>query len=258
MPHRFWLGSHVMAHIDRTSVPLFVSFRQLRGRRKPFKQTGPVAIDSGGFSELSLFGEWTISPIEYVRELRRLRDEVGLNFEWAAGQDWMCEPHMIEKTGLSVAIHQARTIDNFMTLRFLAPELAFVPVLQGQTLADYLDHAAQFERAGFDLRAQPLVGVGSVCRRQASAEIEGIMRGLSSMGLKLHGFGVKKQGLARYSDCLESSDSLAWSMAARRSQSRCLECEQENRPVKNCANCLKYALAWRADLLRCLNGRGNQ
>jgi len=73
-----------------------------------------------------------------------------------------------------------------------------------------------FERSGFDLATEPLVGVGSVCRRRATGEIEAIFHALASLGPRLDGFGVKTGGLDRYADCLASADSLAWSFEARR------------------------------------------
>src|SRR5207247_6979053 len=66
-------------------------------------------------------------------------------------------------------------------------------------------------KAGVDLAREPPVGVGSVCRRQPTAEIEVVFHTLASLGLRLHGLGVKTGGLARYADCLGSADSLAWS-----------------------------------------------
>jgi len=52
--------------------------------------------------------------------------------------DWMSEPIMLAKTGLTVAVHQARTVANYLALRDLAPDLPFIPVLQGWRLDDYL------------------------------------------------------------------------------------------------------------------------
>ena len=247
--YRFWLGTHNVSHLERTDVPLFISFRRLRGRRKQIRQLGPVAIDSGGFSELSLNGGWSISPSDYIAELRRLRDEVGLSFEWAAQQDMMCEPHMIRRTGLSVAEHQAHTVENLITLRSLAPEIHFIPVLQGQSAADYLEHFEAFRNAGFDLTLEPLVGLGSVCRRQSDSEIKELIDALSGMGVNLHGFGVKTRGLADYAGRLVSSDSMAWSLNGRYSSDRCRSCLTRDDPPMSCANCLEYALAWRENLL---------
>lgn len=246
MGFTFHLGSHVLSHIDKTDVPLFISFRQLRKRKKkPFNQKGSVCVDSGGFSELSLYGEWTISPEEYVQDLERLQG-LGLEITWAAQQDMMCEPIMLEKTGLTVREHQRRTVENLQTLRSFDSSIHFIPVLQGQTLKDYFAHFEMFEVAGFDLRAEPIVGVGSVCRRQSSNEIAHIMKCLHAKGLKLHGFGVKIDGLKKYGSHLESSDSLAWSYGARFNPP-CELCASRN--VKNCANCLDYALEWRKKVI---------
>lgn len=247
MTFEFYLGTHVLPHIDRTDVPLFVSYRQLRARKKKrFKQKGSVCVDSGGFSELSLYGEWTISPEEYVQGLERLQG-LGLEITWAAQQDMMCEPIMLEKTGLTVREHQERTVENLQTLRSFDSSIHFIPVLQGQTLEDYFTHFEMFEIAGFDLRAEPIVGVGSVCRRQSSNEIGHIMKCLHAKGLKLHGFGVKTDGLKKYGEYLKSSDSLAWSYGAR-FKPPCKSCASRN--VKNCANCLEYALNWREGLVQ--------
>jgi hypothetical protein len=60
---------------------------------------------------------------------------------WAAPQDWMCEPIVINGgtaggqrfagTHLSVAEHQRRTVANYAQLRDLAPDLPIIPVVQG-------------------------------------------------------------------------------------------------------------------------------
>lgn len=249
----FYLGTHVLNHIEKTDVPLFVSFRRLRQRKKKkFNQKGIVCVDSGGFSELSLFGEWTISPNDYVKELNRLKD-LGLKIKWAAIQDWMVEPVMLEKTGLTILEHQKRTVDSLKILREITNEIHFIPVLQGQTLDDYFQHFEMYEKAGFQLRKEEVVGVGSVCRRQSSYEIGKIMKGLYHKGLKLHGFGVKKKGIEKYGHFLHSSDSLAWSYCARYSKKRCKGCMKrinlKGKFPKNCANCLDYALDWRNQII---------
>jgi len=247
---KFYLGTHVLNHIERSDVPFFVSFRQLRKRkRKPFNHDTPICVDSGGFSELSLYGKWTVSPQEYIEELIRLKS-LGLKIEWAAIQDYMCEPIMLEKTGLTVKEHQKRTVESLKTLRSLNESIHFIPVLQGQTLEEYFHHFEMYEVAGFDLRKEPVVGVGSVCRRQSTNEIGHLMKCLHAKGLRLHGFGVKTDGLKKYAEYLQSSDSLAWSYGARFSK-KCDLCL--NRNVKNCANCLNYALKWRKSIVSIRN-----
>jgi hypothetical protein len=149
----------------------------------------------------------------------------------------MCEPEVVSKTGLSVSEHQRRTVDNFFELR------DFVPVLQGWDLADYLRCADLYESKGLSLQQQPVVGLGTVCRRQRTTQAVDIVKRLSSEGLKLHGFGFKVTGLRNCGDMLESADSLAWSYRARKVE-----------PLEGCAhvacnNCLRFALEWRERLL---------
>ena len=244
----FLLGTHQPGWLERLDVPLMVSHRTLRGRRRLPRARTRWALDSGGFTELRLYGGWQTTPIEYAHAVARYAAEVG-QLGWAAPQDWMCEPFMLARTGRSVADHQAATVDNYCLLRQLAPTLPFIPVVQGWTAGDYQRCVRLYEQAGVDLAAVPLVGLGSVCRRQATGEIGAIAAELAAAGLRLHGFGVKQHGLARYADHLESADSLAWSYAARR------------RPAlpgcvghRTCANCPRYALAWRAQVLAGLDG----
>ena len=45
--------------------------------------------------------------------VRLYRDEVG-GLQCAAPQDWMCEPQIVAKTGLSVREHQQRTVENLL------------------------------------------------------------------------------------------------------------------------------------------------
>lgn len=236
----FWLGTHRANWLELLDVPLFVSHRQLAPRKRLPVARAPWALDSGGFTELSMFGEWRTSVNEYVEAVARYAD-IG-RLEWAAPMDWMCEPHMIEKTGLSVREHQERTIANYLEIRDQGP---FIPVLQGWTLSDYERCVDLYDEAGVDLTAAPIVGVGSVCRRQDSAEIGRIFHALSGAGIACHGFGVKKEGVARYGRYLASADSMAWSFCARR------DWPLPGCTHKSCANCPRYALRWRDELLRC-------
>ena len=243
---KFYLGIHEPLMLTRTEVPKFISYRRLMNRKSDIEPIGEWSLDSGGFSEISQYGKWTITPEQYIESVGRYKDWGGLN--WAAPQDYMCEPHMNEKTGLSVAEHQRRTVDNFILLRDEAPDLPFIPVLQGWTMRDYADCLDLYAEAGFDLTKEPTVGVGSVCRREATFEIEAIMRQLYERGLhNIHGFGVKTNGLRRYGQYLQSSDSMAWSIAARMGTGeRCKTCKSNNCTRRvNCANCLDYALDWR-------------
>jgi len=252
----FYLGTHMPNWLGVDGLPadlcLFISHRRLAGRKNLPRAKVHWALDSGGFSELNLYSEWRTTPHEYVTAVRRYDEEIG-ELGWAAPQDWMCEPFMLAKTGLTIAEHQRRTVDNFVQLQDLwgdDSENPFMPVLQGWGRDDYLRCWDLYDAAGIDLRNYPVVGVGSVCRRQASGEIGAIMRALRQLddGLPIHGFGVKKQGLERYGDLLNTADSMAWSYDARRSAP--LDgCESHI----NCANCLRYALSWRTGVLDLLD-----
>jgi hypothetical protein len=237
----FYLGSHQPGWLAKLDVPLFVSRRRLAPYRTLPRAAGPWALDSGGFSELSLYGAWTVTLPQYAAEVRRYRDEVG-NMTWAASADWMCEPWIIEKTGLDVEEHQRRTIGGYLRLRDLAPDLPFLPVLQGWRLDDYLRHVEQYQAASVDLAALPLVGLGSVCRRQNTQEVERIVEALQP--IRLHAFGVKLGGLERVAGLIESADSMAWSYEARR-RPPLPGCSAH----LNCANCPRWALRWREKVM---------
>jgi hypothetical protein len=133
----FLLGTHQPGWLARLEVPLFVSHRTLRDCKQLPRARGRWALDSGGFTELTLYGGWQTSLGECVEAVARYRAAVG-NLSWASPQDWMCESAMLWRTGLTVAEHQARTVDNYCALRQAAPTLPFIPVLQGWTLDDYL------------------------------------------------------------------------------------------------------------------------
>lgn len=234
----FYLGTHMPNWLALTDVPLFVSHRRLMNRRTLPIPLGRWALDSGGFTEISMHGKWRTPTTEYVSAVRRYQAEMP-GLDWAAPQDWMCEPWIVAKTGLSVAEHQARTIDNYLTLRATAPDLPFVPVLQGWEQDDYHRHADAYADAGVDLNAERVVGLGSVCRRQDGAQAARIVRSLADRGLALHGFGFKLTGLRLCGDSLASADSMAWSFNARKHP------PMAGHTHKSCANCLPWALHWR-------------
>lgn len=244
----FYLGTHETSWLGKLDVPLFVSHRRLVKRKRLPVARGPWALDSGGFTELNLHGRWLTTAEQYAEAVARYDAEIG-HLAWAAPMDWMCEPFVVEKTGQSVRAHQEHTVDNYMRLRDLAPDLPFIPVLQGWTLADYLRCVDLYDAAGVDLTTLPLVGIGSVCRRQNTSEIDVIVSTIAARGIALHGFGVKTAGLTAYADQLASADSLAWSYRARRSP------PLPGCSHKSCANCPRYALRWREKVLRCT---GNQ
>lgn len=202
---------HFAEHFEHA----FISVNRLRNRRKAGRFTPKKWImDSGAFTEISTHGDYRTGPLEYVSEIERWR-HVG-EMELAVTQDWMCEPFIVAKTGLSVLEHQKRTVERFRIIQN-ATTAPVMPVLQGFRSSEYIDHLSQYSSL---LLPGMRVGVGSVCKRNTNiAEIEDILGGIHAVrpDLKLHGFGVKRTALrsAFVCDCLYSADSMAWSFAAR-------------------------------------------
>jgi hypothetical protein len=272
----FYLGTHMPHWLATAGVPLFVSRRRLYKRKTFPRAVAPWALDSGGFTQLKDYGGWDLSAAEYAAEVRRYRDEIGM-LDWAAPQDWMCEPWVItgknrhltpgaapffhgtreargvpldgpdEDLASAIRKHQRFTVDNLLELRAIAPDLPFIPVLQGWRLEDYRRCADMYAEAGVDLTAEPVVGLGSVCRRQATEEIDLIVSEFHARGINLHGFGVKTDGLGSYGPNLASADSLAWSFNGRYHACR-------HGTAKTEANCLAHAMQWRARVLGVLDG----
>jgi hypothetical protein len=246
---RFFLGTHQVAWLATADVPLMVSRNRLARRVSLPCASAPWVMDSGGFTELQQHGRWRITAEQYAAEVERYANGVG-SLEWAAPQDWMCEPVVIHGgtfkgvtfagTGLNVTEHQARTVGNYLDLMALGAPV--IPVLQGHTLADYEACADRYAQAGVDLAALPVVGLGSICRRQNTDEIGEVVGAMAARGIRCHGFGAKAGAIRRYGALLASADSMAWSYGGRR-RGTCAHLRSR------CASCLHWALAWRDDVL---------
>jgi hypothetical protein len=167
---------------------------------------------------------------------------------------------VIHGTGLSVEEHQHLTIRSYETLTALAPSVKWWPTLQGKTPDDYVHHIEMWRTAGHEAALQNrVVGLGSVCRRQRTSEIEAIMTRLSKFPYRYHGYGVKKTGLEKFASVFWSSDSMAWSQEAFRKHIILPGCQHGTRLFRrrlgreeygNCANCLKFAVNYYNEMKR--------
>lgn len=211
----FYVGLHQPSdakHFERA----FISVNRLR-TRKSSPCAGAWIMDSGAFTEISQHGRYRHSVEAYATEVLRWADDPGLVA--AVAQDWMCEPFIVAKTGLSVSEHQRLTVERFDELHAIVGDRVYImPVLQGYTVDDYLRH---LEMYGDRLAYGAYVGVGSVCKRNTDiGSVELILRAIKRRrpDLRLHGFGLKTTALSSgvVQECLESADSMAWSFAARR------------------------------------------
>jgi hypothetical protein len=210
----FYVGLHQPSdahHFDRS----FISVNRLRDRRSDFRVRDWI-LDSGAFSELARFGRYR-EPVEiYASRIDRWC-RCG-NLLAAVTQDYMCEPFMLAKTGLSVAVHQQLTIQRYNALRSLVRDTYVMPVLQGYRVAEYIRH---LELYGRRLRRGAWVGVGSICKRNRDVgAVYAVLKAIRAVrpDLRLHGFGLKATALAdrQIHGGLHSADSMAWSFRARR------------------------------------------
>lgn len=213
---RFFVGLHQPS--DAGKVPAsFISVLRLWNRKSAIKANDWI-MDSGAFSIILKHGGYPpeMSPPAYAERIRRFATSG--NLLAAVAQDYMCEPHMLAKTGLTLEDHQRLTVERYDAL--LAEDTAGVyvlPVLQGYAPSDYVRHIRLY---GERLAPGAWVGVGSVCKRNGDpAAIEDVLTAIKRErpDIRLHGFGVKTTALgsALVRDLLETADSMAWSFAAR-------------------------------------------
>lgn len=217
----FFVGLHQPGDA-RHFVRACISINRLRGRLKPIDCD--VLLDSGAFTELNLYGKYRHSVDVYALELYRLHTAGVVRIVAAVAQDYMCEPFMLAKTGLTVADHQRLTIERYDDLVAALDALfggkcpfPVLPVLQGYAPADYARHVVAY---GDRLKPGMWVGVGSVCKRNGQPEkIVDVLWAIKAVrpDLNLHGFGVKLTALlhAGVRAMLATADSMAWSVAAR-------------------------------------------
>jgi len=212
----FYVGLHQPAdaqHFPRACI----SINRVRWRKKPVP-CPDVLLDSGAFTELNLYGAYRHGVEEYATEVRRLHTAGVLQISAAVAQDYMCEPFMLAKTGLSLEDHQRLTIERYDALVFEGLPVPVMPVLQGFAPQDYVRHVQQY---GERLKPGMWVGVGSVCKRQGDPRaIARVLTAIKSVrpDLRLHGFGVKTTALTSTAvrEMLDTADSMAWSFAARK------------------------------------------
>lgn len=210
---RFFTGMHHPWNAHRVSAA-FISINTLRVRKSGFMANDWI-LDSGAFSTILQHGGYPLPVEEYAREIRQWCTNG--NLLAAVAQDYMCEPHMLEKTGLSLAEHQRLTIERYDGLLSCATGVYIMPVLQGQNPPDYVQHLCDY---GSRLELGAWVGVGTVCKRKSPRDIVPVLLAIKALrpDLRLHGFGVKLTGLTSglVRELLYSADSMAWSFAARR------------------------------------------
>ncbi len=173
-------------------------------------------MDSGAFSQIYSTGQYNETVAVYADQIKKWSG-CG-NLIAAVTQDMMCEPLILERTGLTVKEHQKITIDRYKELSALITDTYIMPVLQGYEAREYVDHVGMY---GNLLKFGQWVGVGSVCKRNTNpAGIIEVLYGIKKArpDLRLHGFGLKITALnnGTIRNLLYSADSMAWSYHARK------------------------------------------
>lgn len=82
--------------------------------------------------------------------------------------------HDLHRTRLNVAEHQRRTVENFLELRDIAPDLPFVPVLQGYASDGYQRCADLYDTVGIDLATAPWSASGQCAAARAPKRLAGL------------------------------------------------------------------------------------
>ena len=210
---RFFIGLHQPSDAQHFDAA-FVSVNRLRNRKSKFAVKDWI-MDSGAFTEVSTHGRYRSSVREYADEIVRWSGTG--NLLAAVAQDYMCEPFIVEKTGLSVAEHQRLTIERYDALLACDTGVYILPVLQAYDAQDYVRHLRMY---GDRLKWGSWVGVGSICKRNGNiGSVERVLLAIhhERPDLRLHGFGLKTTALSSglVQELLETADSMAWSFAAR-------------------------------------------
>lgn len=218
MSFDFFVGLHQPSdakHFEKA----FVSVNRLKSRKSSFV-CKKIILDSGAFTLVSTYGGYPDSVGAYAEQVvhcKGLIEGGGGELLAAVSQDLMCEPFILEKTGMTVEDHQRLTIERYDALLACDTGVLIMPVLQGFHPDDYVRHIHMY---GERLKLGMWVGVGSVCKRNGNIKaIEDVLLTIhhERPDLRLHGFGLKTTALSSglVQDLLHTADSMAWSFAAR-------------------------------------------
>lgn len=212
--------AQVMDYIRANRRPVLVSANSL-WRSNKFSDSWKsyagldVALDSGGFVAMKLFGGYRFSVEQYVELAAAIKPT------WWAQMDFCCEPEVAANAG-EVSKRIDKTAEYLRACQSVAARIGVASpmiVLQGWKPADYVSGPA-FDNPDFVW--PKMVAVGSVCRRNLCGP-DGLLAVIGKIDaklpghVKLHLFGVKGAAVGRLKDHprFGSMDSQAWARAAR-------------------------------------------
>jgi len=182
---------------------------------QPWDGIDCLFIDSGGYSFMLGKGEYGTTDTEYTRFINDVSPDL-----WAL-RDYPCEPDVLDTHDRSVRGHQRRTTERHASLLNEAGDGTPgepVSVVQGWRRDQYVRHVDELRDRGC---LTDYVGIGSVCRRHAEAEIREIVTAVTDAlpeRCSVHAFGVKASVLSTRGvpERIDSCDSLAYEYQTRR------------------------------------------
>ncbi|HZZ80983.1 MAG TPA: hypothetical protein VFE62_20950 [Gemmataceae bacterium] len=184
---KFYVGLHMPSHAAQFERCM-ISVARLRDRKSDF-EVGEWMMDSGAFTEIKTHGRYRDSVEQYAAHAER----------WSrcgqcvavVSQDYMCEPFILAKTGLTTQEHQRLTIERYDALSALVRSAYVLPVLQGYLPDEYVAHAREY---GERLAHGQWVGVGSVCKRNVDVEeIEAVLMAIRREAARLEAARLRRQ-----------------------------------------------------------------
>ena len=224
-------GGQMAVEAAKREIPILISANALTNRRTgllPLPEDlwlpvdeGDMALDSGGFVAMALYGKFRFHPRDYAF--------LGTSsmWEWYAQMDLCCEPEVNEgdvrkrvklsSELLHLNLHYANETADFLEVRPKYP----MPVIQGWKAEHYIESLElTCDLMGGTL--PPIIGIGSMCRRHLHGE-DGLLNILDSVlphippHVGVHLFGVKGAAMSylpQYPQ-VTSIDSMAFEFAAR-------------------------------------------
>jgi len=267
---KFYVGIRAKADIMWVKERFMTSFQVLRRYKKVWCIPDWLEwiMDSGAFSELKRHGKYKFTPEEYFDTVQWWQPDYFVNM------DWMCEETQLKKTGKTITEHQQLSLENQIKLyelledSWIKPHCGLIGTIQGWDIPEYIDHIDQLREHDMIL---PRMGIGSICRRGESDNIEAVCKAIRKElpDTHLHGFGVKNVVLRRPSmyDYLDSVDSLAWCWAGwrvidppRRLFGEPCHIHEYKRCIRNaddCSTCGRFMNHWVEKNLSLIETRGN-
>jgi hypothetical protein len=160
--------------------------------RPPSDHIESICIDSGGFTAAKRWGRYPWTPAQYADWIAEESRDVQLDF--CATMDYACEKTVNRSILTTNKERIEESIQNELACRQVAPDLPWLPVLQGDNLAEREFDLSLRRRLG--LIPATFAGLGSICGRGVVGARQVIKFYRHQLpGVKYHAFGLHVQAL---------------------------------------------------------------